>query len=228
MRVPIAREGYPYIAVVAIPAVLAVAVAAFVRSTLAWTIAGVLIALAACVTAFFRDPDRDGPRGADLVVAPADGKVIDLQVVDEPDYMRGRALCISIFLSLLDVHVNRYPVSGEVELRSYDSGRFEPAWRRAASLSNERASTGIQADRGPLLVRQVAGLAARRIVTYARLGDHVRQGDRLGLIRFGSRVDVFMPHGATPAVQPGDRAVGGVTVLARLPNGADREEGSGR
>nr|NIQ27533.1 phosphatidylserine decarboxylase family protein [Gammaproteobacteria bacterium] len=136
----------------------------------------------------------------------------------EPSYLHGQALRISIFLSLFDVHVNRYPVSGAVELREYEPGRFEPAWRSSASASNERSSTGIHTVRFPVLVRQIAGLAAKRIVTYAQVGDHVRQGERMGLIRFGSRVDVYLPATANVDVRVGKRAVGGVTILARLPS----------
>ena len=216
MRVPLAREGYPFIAIPAIPAVLAVAAAAYRDVTLLWILAAALLLSTLCVAAFFRDPDRQGPRAEHLVLAPADGKVVDIQHVEEPDFMNGPALRLSIFLSLLDVHVNRYPVSGEVGLRTYNSGAFEPAWRGSASHSNERATTGIQGSHGPFLVRQIAGLAARRIVTYARPGERVRQGERMGLIRFGSRVDVFMPADALPAVTVGEKAIGGVTVLAEL------------
>ncbi len=131
--------------------------------------------------------------------------------------MQARALRVSIFLSLFDVHVNRYPVSGAVELREYEAGRFEPAWRSSASSANERSSTGIQAQGFPVLVRQIAGLAAKRIITYAKVGDRVRQGERMGLIRFGSRVDVYLPADAAPDVRLGQRARGGVTILARLP-----------
>lgn len=224
MRVPLAREGYPFIAILAIPAALAVAAAAHWDRTLLWILACALVLLALCVAAFFRDPNRNGPRAEHLVLAPADGKVVDIQHVDEPDFLNGPALRVSIFLSLLDVHVNRYPVSGEVALRTYNSGAFEPAWRGSASHSNERATTGIRSSHGPFLVRQIAGLAARRIVTYARPGDRVRQGERMGLIRFGSRVDVFMPADARPAVAPGERAVGGVTVLAELRAPGSRQE----
>jgi len=224
MRVPLAREGYPFIAAAATAAVLVLAAAAYWNWTVFWGLGVILALLAVCIAGFFRDPEREGPTGTDLVLAPADGKVIDIQSLDEPDFLRGPAVRISIFLSLLDVHVNRYPVSGHIGLRSYNPGRFEPAWRGTASLSNERSTTGIEASAGPLLVRQIAGLAARRIVTYARLGEQVQQGERMGLIRFGSRVDVFMPPHAAPAVAVGDRAVGGVTVLARLSGGTARGE----
>lgn len=215
MRWPFAREGTPFILSTAIPALVLLDAAVMFGGIVLWVLAGVIGALALAVLAFFRDPNRKGPRGYDLVIAPADGKVIDICVADEP-FVSGGALRLSIFLSLLDVHVNRYPVSGNVEFRSYEAGRFEPAWRQSASRGNERASTGIDSGGRPILVNQIAGLAAKRIVTYAEVGDHVQQGDRMGLIRFGSRVDVYMPKDAQVSVNVGDRAIGGVTVLAHL------------
>jgi phosphatidylserine decarboxylase len=219
MRLPLAREGFPFIISTTLPAVVMLLAAARVGGTILWVLATAITLLALGVLVFFRDPERAGPQGRDLVVSPADGKVIDIKVVEESSYVRGDALCISIFLSLLDVHVNRYPVSGNVDHRAYEVGRFEPAWRSSASRSNERSSTGIHSDGRRVLVNQIAGLAAKRIITYARLGDVVRQGERMGLIRFGSRVDVYLPKDASPGVKVGDRAVGGVTVLAQLQQG---------
>jgi phosphatidylserine decarboxylase len=112
--------------------------------------------------------------------------------------------------------VNRYPVSGDIDHRTYNVGRFEPAWRKSASHGNERASTGIRGGTASVLVRQIAGLAAKRIVTYATIGDRVQQGERMGLIRFGSRVDLFLPASSNISVEIGQRAVGGVTVIADL------------
>ncbi len=221
MRIPLAREGYPFVLSTALPAIVLLDAALLIGGVLLWTVAILITVFAICVIGFFRDPERDGPSGSHLVLAPADGKVIEISTVDEPSYLHGRALKISVFLSLLDVHVNRYPVSGAVELRQYDQGRFEPAWRRSASTSNERSSTGIDALGVPVLIRQVAGLAAKRIVTYAKVGDQVQQGERMGLIRFGSRVDVYLPVTAAADVRVGERAVGGVTILARLAAGTE-------
>ncbi|MGD8866295.1 MAG: phosphatidylserine decarboxylase family protein [Gemmatimonadales bacterium] len=216
MRWPFAREGGPFILSTAIPALVLLDAAIMFGGAVLWVLAAIIGALALAVLGFFRDPNREGPRGRDLVVAPADGKVIDIRVVDEPSFVNGEALRVSIFLSLLDVHVNRYPVSGSVLHRSYQEGRFEPAWRQSASQSNELSSTGIENGGRPVLVNQIAGLAAKRIVTYAEVGERVEQGERMGLIRFGSRVDVYMPKHSKPDVEIGDRAVGGVTVIAHL------------
>jgi len=189
-----------------------VAAAAF----LWWPVAIVLGIAAIWVVSFFRDPIRPGPRGERYVVAAAEGHVVHVTEIDEPMYVKERSLRISIFLSVFDVHVNRYPVDGTVELVHYNKGKFLHAGSEKASLDNEQSSIGVRGPRGRVLVRQIAGLIARRIVTDARPGDHVTQGARLGLIRFGSRTDVFLPLSARPLlkVKPGDRVRVGGTVLA--------------
>ncbi len=181
-----------------------------------WPVAIVLGIAAIWVVSFFRDPIRPGPRGERYVVAAAEGHVVHVTEIDEPMYVKERSLRISIFLSVFDVHVNRYPVDGTVELVHYNKGKFLHAGSEKASLDNEQSSIGVRGPRGRVLVRQIAGLIARRIVTDARPGDHVTQGARLGLIRFGSRTDVFLPLSARPLlkVKPGDRVRVGGTVLA--------------
>jgi phosphatidylserine decarboxylase len=165
------------------------------------------------IPAFFRDPLRPGPRGDRLVIAPADGRVVGVTEVDEPDFVGGRALRISVFMNVFDVHVNRHPVSGTVALRRYRPGKFVHAARDKSSMDNEQMSLGVRAACGPVLVRQIAGLVARRIVTDPREGEAVRQGERLGLIRFGSRVDTYLPAGSASRVRVGDRTRAGVTVI---------------
>lgn len=184
-----------------------------------WLLTGVMALLAIWVVAFFRDPIRPGPRGDRYVVAAAEGKVVLVTEVDEPMYIKDRTVRISIFLSVFDVHVNRHPVDGTVELVQYNKGKFLHAADEKASLDNEQSSVGIRGPRGRVLVRQIAGLIARRIVTDARPGDRVTQGARLGLIRFGSRTDVFLPLSAHPTVKvkPGDRVRVGGSVLAEYP-----------
>ena len=204
----VAREGWPFIA---IAWMLAVAAAFW------WWPLGALVAVVAIwVVAFFRDPIRPGPRGERYVVAAAEGHVVHVVEIDEPMYVKERSVRISIFLSVFDVHVNRYPVDGTVELVHYNKGKFLHAGSEKASLDNEQASIGITGPRGRVLVRQIAGLIARRIVTDAKPGERVTQGARMGLIRFGSRTDVFLPLSARPAlkIKPGDRVRVGGTVLA--------------
>ncbi len=175
-----------------------------------------LVLLAVWLLIFFRDPARTGPRGDQYVIAPADGKIVDVRVVDEPMYLQVPATRISIFMSVFDVHVNRYPATGTVELVRYHPGRFLHAASDKASLDNEQASVALRGARGPVLVRQIAGLIARRIVTDGAAGDRATQGARMGIIRFGSRVDVFLPVAArsTVRVAVGDRVQAGATVLA--------------
>ncbi|PYO70684.1 MAG: phosphatidylserine decarboxylase family protein [Gemmatimonadetes bacterium] len=213
----IAPEGRPFIALGWSLTALAWWAAWRGGWSVGWSVvAAVLSLLAIWLVVFFRDPTRDGPRGDAVVIAPADGKVVGVVEADEPMYLKTRALRVSIFMSVFDVHVNRYPVSGTIELAHYNPGKFLHAAREKASLDNEQASVGLRGRRGPVLVRQIAGSIARRIVTDGKVGDAVTQGARLGMIRFGSRVDVFLPVTARAAVRvrPGDRVAAGATVLA--------------
>jgi phosphatidylserine decarboxylase len=218
--VRIAPEGWPFIGI----AWLLVAAAAYLANRwggggLWWTVPAVVAILAIWVVAFFRDPIRSGPRGDQYVLAAAEGHVVHVTEIEEPMFLKERAIRISIFLSVFDVHVNRYPVNGTVELVRYNKGKFLHAADEKASLDNEQSSIGIRGARGPVLVRQIAGLIARRIVTDAKPGDRVSQSARLGLIRFGSRTDVFLPLSAHPTikVKPGDVVRVGGTVLAEYP-----------
>lgn len=211
----LAPEGWPFIAI----AWTLVAAAAFLANRwggLWWILPGVLGIVAIWVVAFFRDPIRPGPRGDRYVIAAAEGRVVHVTEIEEPMYVKERSVRISIFLSVFDVHVNRYPVDGTVELVHYNTGKFLHAADEKASLDNEQSSIGMRGPHGRVLVRQIAGLIARRIVTDSKPGDRVAQGARLGLIRFGSRTDVFIPLSARPAlkVKPGDRVRVGGTVLA--------------
>lgn len=212
-----AREGFPFIAGAAALAAVAVVFALLARAWPAWTLALVLFVLAAWVAYFFRDPVRTGPRGDKLVIAPADGRVVLITAVDEPAFLAGRAVRISIFMNVFSVHVNRYPMGGTVSYLKYLPGKFLNAAAEQASIENEQSSVGIEAGPRRVLVRQIAGAIARRIVTDAALNERVEQGERMGLIRFGSRVDVFVPAGAALRVQVGDHPVAGTTVLAELP-----------
>ena len=213
-----AREGLIFIGIAAGVAGGTFILALAKRSWPLWMLAFVLLLLALWVAYFFRDPERSGERGDRLVVAPADGKVIMITEVDEPLFIRGRATRISIFMNVFNVHVNRYPISGRVEYVRYQKGKFVNAAHETASVDNEQMSVGIEGAEGHrVLVRQIAGLIARRIVTYSRLGDSVTQGERMGLIRFGSRVDVFVPTGSRILTRVGDTTEAGVTVLAERP-----------
>jgi phosphatidylserine decarboxylase len=212
-----AREGLAYIAIAALIAVGAFALALNRRSFPLWLLALSLVLVAVWVAYFFRDPERIGERGDRIVIAPADGKVVLISEVEEPTFVQGRTKRISIFMNVFNVHVNRYPVTGVVKHVEYKRGKFVNAGGEQASLENEQRSVGLEAGQYRVLVRQIAGLIARRIVTYSKEGEHVRQGERMGLIRFGSRVDVFVPASSALRIRVGDIAISGVTVLAELP-----------
>jgi phosphatidylserine decarboxylase len=212
-----AREGLLFIAIAAVIAAGAFGFAISRRSWGLWLAALVLLLLALWVAYFFRDPERVGDRGPSLVVSPADGKLIMITEVDEPGFVKGRAIRLSIFMNVFNVHVNRYPVDGVVKYVHYNKGKFFNAAAEKSSLENEQMSVGVDTGRYQILVRQIAGLIARRIVTYSRPGEKVKQGERMGIIRFGSRVDVFIPPGSTIKAKLGDATVAGVTVLADLP-----------
>jgi phosphatidylserine decarboxylase len=211
-----AREGliFIYIALVIVAGAFAVAITR--RSWALWLVAFAVAVLALWVAYFFRDPERTGQRGEQYVISPADGRVVTIAEVDEPAFLKARAIRISIFMNVFDVHVNRYPVSGVVKYVHYNKGKFVNASLEKASLENEQMSVGIENGRYRVLVRQIAGLIARRIANYARLEAAATQGERMGIIRFGSRVDVFIPPTSRLRVKQGDATLAGVTVLAEL------------
>ncbi|MCH7856314.1 MAG: phosphatidylserine decarboxylase family protein [Gemmatimonadetes bacterium] len=215
-----AREGYPFMFGTMILAALTWIVVAISGS---WAIvpASLLTLLTGFVFYFFRDPEREIPSGEGVVISPGDGKIIDIREVDEPSFVGGLCRRITIFLSIFNVHVQRAPVSGEVAHREYRPGEFAVAWHPKASEKNEQSSLGLNVRGHRVLVRQIAGLIARRIVTYPERGDHVERGERIGLIRFGSRVDLFIPLHWNLDCAVGDKVAGGSTVLARIEDPAE-------
>jgi phosphatidylserine decarboxylase len=203
----VAPEGRPFIAV-------AFAVLAFLAFVAPWG-ALLWLPIAIWVVAFFRDPPRDGERGPDLAIAPADGLVVDVREMDEPSFIGGKAQRVCIFMNVFDCHVNRYPLGGTVAYRHYNPGKFLNAADEKSSVENEQSSVGLDTAHGRILVRQIAGLIARRIITDHPVGTEVQQGARLGMIRFGSRVDLFLPADARVLVKTGERTRAGLTVVAR-------------
>jgi phosphatidylserine decarboxylase len=208
-----APEGRPFI-LGAWVVTVALIIAAALTAKAGWIVAAAVWGiLAVWVVAFFRDPERSWAKGERLIVAPADGKVVSVVQVDEPAFFQGRAQRISIFMNVFDCHVNRYPVDGTIAYRHYNPGTFGHAAAEKASLSNEQSTVGLDARGGKVLIRQIAGLIARRIVTDHRVGTVVHQGQRLGMIRFGSRVDLFLPLDARVLARVGDITRVGVTVV---------------
>lgn len=165
---------------------------------------------------FFRNPEREIPSGEDIIVSPADGKVILIKDVIDEGGLKGRSIMVSIFLSLFDVHINRIPCSGEVIDMKHKRGRFIPAFKDRASLENEQVSILISCNGYNVFVRQIAGIVARKIVCWIKPGDRVKRGQRYGLIRFGSRVDIFLPERTELKVKRGDKVKGGKTILGVL------------
>lgn len=212
-----AREGWTFIIGSAVIASAVIVVAATRRSWPLWLLGFALMIIAIWVASFFRDPERvAAEQGERIVISPADGKVVLITEVDEPNYIKGRARRVSVFMNVFNVHVNRYPISGTVQYVQATPGKFLNAIAENASLENEQTSVGIEAGSNRILVRQIAGLIARRIHTYSKVGDQAKKGERMGMIRFGSRVDVFLPLDATLRVKVGDVAYAGGTVLAEL------------
>lgn len=220
----LAPEGIPFI--LGFAAVGAVAWAVGTSGTgpvrFLYVVAGTFGLLTLFSLWFFRNPTPDVPDDPSVVVAPGQGKVIYIGEAAEPTYLGGAARKISIFLNVFDVHVQRAPVSGAVEHRVYKPGAYAVAWADKASDINEQSSLGIATEDGRVLVRQIAGLVARRIVTDPAVGDSVTRGARFGLIRFGSRVDLFLPLEWEVTVRVGDKVTVGETPLARRPGGAVR------
>lgn len=174
--------------------------------------AGVLIFLGLFVFYFFRDPNRHIPSEPDVVVSPADGRVIEV-LQESLNGRSGRR--VSIFLSVWDVHVNRAPVAGRISTVEYRPGRFYAALRARASAENEQNIITIQTPRGEMAFKQIAGVIARRVVCWKSVGESVARGERVGMIRFGSRVDVWLPDGAKMAVRRGQKVFGGSSILAK-------------
>jgi phosphatidylserine decarboxylase len=213
----LAREGYPFVIIALLLAAGAWTWSVQVGGVWTMVLAVALSVLALFVLYFFRDPQPTLPSDGGVVVAPGQGRVIDIREADEPTFLGSAARRITIFLSVFDVHVQRAPVSGRVEHRSYKAGKYMVAWLEKASDDNEQASLGIATPQGRVLVRQIAGLVARRIITDPVEGDSVDRGQRIGLIRFGSRVDLFLPLDWEVTCSVGDRVRVGATELARLP-----------
>jgi phosphatidylserine decarboxylase len=207
VRVPVAAEGWPFI--------LPPAAAACIMAAMGWVGAAAGFGvLALAFLAFFRDPDRAAPELPGAVLAPADGRVMVLTEALDP--WVGPAVRVSIFLSPLDVHVNRAPIGGLVKNVEYVAGRFLAAYRPEASEQNERCAVSLDGDRARVTVTQISGVLARRIVCRVRPGDTLRAGQRYGLIRFGSRTDLVLPRGTELRVRVGDRVRGGESVMGVL------------
>ncbi len=212
----IASEGYSTIALVLLFTVLVGWGASRIGGVVSVVVWGVLLLLCLLTIWFFRDPHRTPPAGSNLVISPADGEIVLIRETDN-EYVGGKATQISIFLSPLDVHVNRVPVDGKLEYVEYFPGKFLMAWKDHASEQNEQAHFGVLHPSGNrFLFKQITGFLARRIVYNIREGDELKAGERFGIMKFGSRMDVILPPDVEVTVREGERTRAGESILGRI------------
>ncbi len=209
VQTPIVREGFLYIGIL----VLITLVAALTVDPYWAIIPGVL---AAFVTFFFRNPRRAVPDNDTLIVSAADGTVMGICDVYEDQFLEQEGIKITVFLSIFDVHVNRSPIAGEIKFQQYTCGRFRPAYKESAGFENERHTIGLENDKMRVLVTQIAGILARRIVSWVTLGVTLERGERYGMIKFGSCTEIVVPPTVEVLVKKGDKVRGGETVIGRL------------
>ncbi len=209
MRSFIVKDGYGIIA-----ACFIVAVILSLAFHPVWAILPVGLAL--FMMFFFRNPSRNVPYNDSLLISPADGTVMSVTEFYDEEYLDAPASKVTIFLSVFDVHVNRSPMNGEIKYQRYTCGGFRPAYKQAASFENERHAIGIENEKIKVLVIQIAGLLARRIVSWVTLGHELEQGERYGMIKFGSSTELVMPSNVKVVVKKGDKVKGGVTVIGRI------------
>lgn len=214
----ITRYGYDvYFTIAAVCVVVIVLALLFIEpKSYRYSLIVVSLAFLGFTTYFFRDPERTTPKGENLIIAPADGKVIVIKNIHDDEFFHSDVQQISIFMSPLNVHVNRNPISGVVRYARYVHGEYFAAFKDKASEKNEQMIIGIEGKQERVMLKQIAGFIARRIVCGLKVGDRVKKGERFGMIKFGSRVDVFLPISASVRVTVGARAVAGETVLGEF------------
>ncbi len=214
------KEGYASLAIVLVFSAIITFIAHyffptfFIAHLFAYLLSGFLIII---ILQFFRDPARKFTLGENLIIAPADGKVVVIEETTESEYFKDKRLQVSIFMSPLNVHINRYPIAGNVNFFKYHAGKFLAAWEPKSSTDNERTTVVVKHAKGTeILFRQIAGALARRIVWYCKQGDVATQCQQMGFIKFGSRVDLFLPIGTKLNVKIGDVVKGSQTVLGEI------------
>ena len=205
----IVKEGYPLIGACLLVAVL-------VGYFVSWWLGIIPFILALFFTYFFRNPNRSIPHDPTILVSPADGKVMEVTEVFEDTYLHQQCKKVTIFLSVFDVHVNRAPMAGEITFRQYTEGQFLPAYKDSVGYENERHTISIKNDRMEIVVTQIAGLLARRIVSWTDLGDTLEQGTLYGMIKFGSCTELFVPLDVDICVRKGQHVKGGETIIGRV------------
>ncbi len=209
VKAPIVKEGYIFIIILAI-----ITVIIYVTVDPYWSI--IPAVLMGFITFFFRNPKRSIPDDNDLILSPADGKVMSVCEVYDDQFLNQVGLKVTIFLSVFDVHVNRSPIAGEIKFQQYTCGRFRPAYKETVGCENERHSIGLENDNMKVLVTQIAGILARRIVSWVTLGSILQKGERYGMIKFASCTEIIVPKTVEIVVKKGDKVRGGETVIGRL------------
>lgn len=205
----IVKEGYPFISVSLIAAAIVYCLFGAV-----WAV--IPVVLAVYFAYFFRDFHRSAPYDSDILYSPADGTVMGVEEIFDDEYLNEPAFKLTIFLSVFNVHTNRAPLDGEIKYQRYTCGQFVPAYEKNASFENERHAIGIDNGRMRFLVIQVAGLLARRIVSWVTVGHNLKQGETYGMIKFGSSTELIVPRNVEITVRKGDKVVGGITVVGRI------------
>lgn len=208
------REGLPMYGITLVGALGLMLLAEAIP--LAWPAAAILLAYSIFALFFFRDPPRAIPTNHGIVVSPADGKVVAIEQLEKTTYYNGQCVRVSIFLSIFDVHINRAPFAGSVESITYKPGKYLNAVNPESGEANEANSIRVQTEFGPVTVRQIAGLVARRIVCRCREGDVLETGQRFGMIKFGSRTELYLPPDTEVCVKIGEKVKGGATIMARF------------
>jgi phosphatidylserine decarboxylase len=209
VKAPIVKEGYIFIVILAI-----ITVIIYVTVDPYWSI--IPAVLMGFITFFFRNPKRSIPDDNDLILSPADGKVMSVCEVYDDQFLNQVGLKVTIFLSVFDVHVNRSPIAGEIKFQQYTCGRFRPAYKETVGCENERHSIGLENDNMRVLVTQIAGILARRIVSWVTLGSILKKGERYGMIKFASCTEIIVPKTVEIVVKKGDKVRGGETIIGRL------------
>lgn len=207
----IAREGWPYIGIFVLLTILLALI------SLNYFLL-IPLGLASFAAYFFRNPQRNIPDEEDLILSPADGKIMEINTVWEDRYLDAPAIQVRIFLSLFNVHINRVPFAGEVEWLSKSGSTYLPAYKKEAGSTNVSNYVGIASSNGKIMVVQITGLVARRLVCWLKPGDQVQSGERLGLIKFGSCTELYLPASTEILVQPGEKVRGGETIIGRFSN----------
>lgn len=209
VKTPIVKEGYVYIFALALITILVA-----LTIDIYWSVfPGILMLF---ITFFFRNPHRAVPYDENLILSPADGTVMGVAPVRDEEFLNDEGIKVTIFLSVFDVHINRVPISGEIKFQQYTCGRFRPAYKLSVGWENERHTIGVENEKMRVLVTQIAGILARRIVSWVTLGSVLQQGERYGLIKFGSCTEIIVPKYVEILVKKGDKVKGGKTIIGRV------------